>query len=501
MLRRSLSVIFLAALLCPLHLSAAPAQPDDWALPNLDRSNTRAVAQSPITAANVSQLRVRWRFPFDHSSVSNYTPSPETIRGVVATPIVVGNTVYVQDSTSAVYAVDRSTGALRWVDRYGADNFGRNGLSYSSGSLYAATDTTVFALSAATGQMLWERRLVSPVEQFVDVAPLIAHNLVYVSTVGYPPDGRGAIYALDAHNGAVRWKFVTIRSPWSHPAVAGGGGSWYPPAIDAAGDIYVGVANPYPSGGTDAFSNGAAFAGSALYTDSLLVLNGQTGRLLWYDQVTPRDIRDYDFQLSPILTTIERRGSAVGIVIGAGKAGLVIAWNRATRTRIWQTSVGRHLRDKGLLPSRTVEICPGFYGGVETPMAEANGRVYVPVVNLCARGSATGYEAVGQLNPVDGTGAFVALDARTGAVLWSRTLAQPDFGCATVAAGVVFTSSFDGELYAFDAATGKTLWQARAPAGIDGCPALSGDMLIVAAGSGSTKMPDPRYALVAYALP
>ena len=84
------------------------------------------------------------------------------------------------------------------------------------------------ALSAATGQLLWQRRLVTQFEQYIDIAPLIANNLVYLATVGYPPGGRGAIYALDAHNGSVRWKFSTIRGPWSHPNVAGGGGALSP---------------------------------------------------------------------------------------------------------------------------------------------------------------------------------------------------------------------------------------------------------------------------------
>jgi glucose dehydrogenase len=97
-------VVALATLVCPFNIAAAGSPPSSWTLPNLNRSDTRAVATSPITAANVSQLRVRWRFGFDHASVHNYTKSPETIRGVVATPIVTGNTVYVQDSTSAVYA-------------------------------------------------------------------------------------------------------------------------------------------------------------------------------------------------------------------------------------------------------------------------------------------------------------------------------------------------------------------------------------------------------------
>ena len=347
--------------------------------------------------------------------------------------------------------------------------------------------------------MLWQQRLASPVEQFVDIAPVIAGNLVYLSTVGYPPGGRGAIYALDAHTGTIRWKFSTIRGPWPHPAVTGGGGAWYSPSVDARGNLYVGTANPYPLGGTRAYPNGRAFGGAALYTDSLLSLSGKTGRLLWYDQVTPKDVRDYDFQLPPILAAVSTPRGLANEVIGAGKAGLVIAWSASTHRRLWQTAVGRHLNDRGPLPAAKVTVCPGFYGGVESPMAYAQGRVFVPIVDLCAKGWATGYQPIGTLDPVRGTGELAALDAADGSPVWKRTLPQPDFGCATVSSDVVFTATFDGHVYGLSTETGKTLWQTHEPAGVNGCPALAGRTLLVVAGSGTSRLRHPSYALVAYA--
>jgi len=189
------------------------------------------------------------------------------------------------------------------------------------------------------------------------------------------------------------------------------------------------------------------------------------------------------------------------VVFGAGKAGIVIAWDQETHKRIWETLVGRHLTDTGPLPTRTVTICPGFYGGVSTPMAYSDRSLFVPVVDLCSRGSAYSYQAIGTLDPVKGTGEFLALDAANGRITWKRLLPQPDFGCATVANGVVFTSTIDGHIYGLDATSGVTLWKARALAGVNGCPALSGKMLLVPAGSGTTKMRNPKYQLIAYALP
>jgi alcohol dehydrogenase (cytochrome c) len=496
------SLLFL--LLCLLTARAAAAtttQPSDWRLPNLNWSSTRAVSASPIDAADVAHLRVRWRYVFANSRISDSTPVPEVSRGVVATPLVVGDSVFIQDATSAVFALNRATGALRWVHSFAAPNFGRNGLSYSSGSLYASTDTTVFALSGRTGQMLWERRLVTATQQYVDVAPLIADNLVFIATVGYPPGGKGVLYALDAHDGAIVWKFTTIRGEWAHPQLAGGGGVWYTPSLGANGVLYTGVANPYPFGGLPKYPNGSVFAGDALYTDSLLALDVHTGHLLWYDQVTPHDFRDYDFQLPPILSTLTVAGRSEQAVIGGGKAGEVVAWNASSHARLWTARVGEHLNDLGPLPAHRVTVCPGFYGGIETPMALSAGTLFVPVVNLCVHGSATSYQAIGTLNPTSGSGEFVALDASDGHVLWQRKLPQPDYGCATAADGVVFTSTWDGHLYGFDAATGKLLWQAQSSAGINGCPALSGKLLLVPAGIQTSKMRHVRFELVAYAVP
>jgi glucose dehydrogenase len=324
------------------------------------------------------------------------------------------------------------------------------------------------------------------------------NDVVYLSTIGYLPFGRGAVYALDASTGEGRWKFDTIKEPWPDPFKAGGGGLWYPVSVDPdTGRIYGGNSNPTPWGGTPEHPNGGDYPGAALYTDSLLVLDGAGGDLLWYDQVTPHDVRDHDFQASPILVRQKVAGRDASLVIGAGKAGRVIAWDRESHQRLWNTPVGLHRNDVGPLPRRRVQICPGLLGGVETPMAYAEGRVFVPVVDLCSSGSAVGYQHLTELDPTKGKGRLTALDAATGRQLWERRLPSPNFGCATLANDVVFTSTFDGTLYAFAADSGKTLWTTRMRAGINACPTVVGDTLLVGAG---VPRPGGVTELVAFAL-
>jgi outer membrane protein assembly factor BamB len=435
-----------------------------------DVTGTRATTASAIDAASAPRLVERWRFVFRER--------PGYAGIFASTPVADGENVYVQDLQSNVFALERATGALRWVKRYRAPNEGPNGLFVDSRRVYGATDADAFALSVKTGRQLWRVHLTNAHEQFVNVAPVAWRGLVFVSTVGYPPGGRGKIYALDAASGAVRWKFDTIERPWRFPGDAGGGGLWYPVSIDDQGRLYAGTANPTPWGGTPRQPNGAAFPGPVPYTDSLLVLDARTGHLLWHDQVTPHDVRDYDFEATPILASI----AGVKYVFGAGKAGRVIAWDREKRVRRWTTPVGVHRNDTGRLPSRRVTVCPGLLGGVETPMAYADGRLFVPVVDLCGWGKATARQPLTEVDAASGRGRLVALDAATGRMLWERRLESPNFGCAAVANNVVFTSTYDGLALGLDARNGKVVWRARMRAGVNACPAVVGDLVLFGAG-------------------
>jgi alcohol dehydrogenase (cytochrome c) len=356
------------------------------------------------------------------------------------------------------------------------------------------TDTSAFALDADDGHEIWRRRLTSSPNP-ITIAPTVANGRVYTSSTGQAPGGRGVVYALDLTTGRVEWRFDTIAAPWRFPKEASGGGAWYPPSVDSEGRVYVGLSNPYPWGGSREHPNGGAYAGRARYTDSLVVLDGKTGKLIWYDQVTPHDVRDYDFQLSPILQG--------GTVIGAGKAGRVVAWSQRTHDRLWETPVGTHRHDVGPLPRRRVLVCPGLLGGAETPMAYADGRVFVPVVNLCFRESAYGTDgfAFFATDYSKGTGELVALDASSGSRLWRRTFPSPNFGCATVVGNVVFSATYEGNIYGLSTRDGSTLLHARTRAGINGCPAVAGRTLLVGAGTDHPAFPSPVFELIAYALP
>jgi outer membrane protein assembly factor BamB len=471
-----------------------------WPAHNHDLSNTRATTETPINSETVANLKVKWRFTFKGLGASG---------AFASTPIVINGTVYLQDLASNVYALNRASGKLLWRHTFNKPGVGPNGVAYGYGRVYGATETNAFALDPTNGKLLWSRRLVRNANEGIDVAPQLYDNTVLVSTVPgnassfYKGNGLGVVWALDATTGKPKWKFNTVKDGarlWGKPKINSGGGIWYPPAVDSQGRVYLSIANPAPLYGTPKYPNGSSRPGPNLYTDSLVVLNGQTGKLLWYRQVAPHDLRDYDLVIPAILATVPIQSVQTDVVLVAGKMGKAFAYRADNGKRLWTVSVGKHLNDTGRLPRKAITIYPGDLGGVETPMAVAANRLFVPWVDFSARATASGLAGGFNSNFKSGRGGFTAVDVATGKVLWQRKLPSMDFGGATVANDVAFTSTYAGTVYAFDTATGKTLWTAKAPAGINAFPAIDGDTLLVGAGA-SGFFKNPRFQLIAYSLP
>jgi outer membrane protein assembly factor BamB len=459
-----------------------------WPQANHDLANTRDASSSTISSANVDQLGVNWTYGINGASAFG---------SLATSPLVVNGTVYLQDLKSNVYAIDFRSGTLEWQKRYNADNVGPNGPGYDDGRLFVTKGSqTVVALDATTGDEIWSERIVSGITQGI-TQQLTAHDgALYVSTVPgssidhfYEGGGMGIIHALDEQTGDELWSFNTVKNGelWGNARVNSGGGAWYPPAVDTSdGTTYWGIGNPAPFPGTNAFPNGSSRPGPNLYTDSELALDS-SGTLRWFKQVKAHDLTDGDFQVSPILASATIGGTSRDIVIGSGKLGRVVAFDRRTGEELWDTRVGLHRNDdlKAIPAGKTVTVAPGFYGGVETPMALADGVLFVPVVNV-----PTDYTATGMTQPdvSSGTGELDAIDVNTGEILWTAKLDAPDFGGALVAGDLVFTSTFTGTVLAFDRASGKRVWSLEAPGGINSPMSAAGDTLLVPVGLGPRPM-------------
>ena len=472
-----------------------------WPAHNHDLANTRATTQTPINSKTVSKLKVKWTFKFPYiGQFGAYTSNPIVLNGVV----------YIEDPDSNVYALNRETGAVMWKHLYKSvtPSGGPNGLALGYGLLFGATEGSAFALNPSNGKQVWIHKLTGNNKEGIDMAPQLYDGKVLVSTIPgsssnfYQGGAFGTVYSMDAKTGKTIWSFQTVKGGaklFGNPKVNSGGGLWYPPTVDGHGRVFLSVANPAPLYGTPKFPNGSSRPGPNLYTDSLVALNGETGKLLWFRQVIPHDLRDYDLQVNAITATVPIKGVQTEVELVAGKMGKVYAYRADNGQHLWTLPVGKHLNDTGLLPKKPITVSPGIFGGVETPMALAANRLFVPWLNFPVRASATGLAGGLAFNFKTGSGGLTAVDPGTGKVLWQNKLPSEDFGAATVANDVVFTSTYAGTIYAFDTKTGKTLWTKKASAGINSFPAIDGDTLLVGAG-GPGFFKNPHYELIAYSL-
>ena len=234
---------------------------------------------------------------------------------------------------------------------------GPNGVAIAYGKLFASPNLYSFAAyDLKTGKELWKSKLSGLQYLKFDIQPIVYDHKLFVANAPHVAEDVGGmigyLYALDEKTGVVQWAFSTVDTPliWGHPELNSGGGAWQTPSIDTdTGTLYWGIANPGngkgpngPYSGTKEFPNGSSRPGPNLYTNSMVALNAATGKLKWYNTAFPHDLYDHDFMNPPILTP--RDASGKGMVIGSGKAGIVIAYDRDKGNELWRTPVGKFTR-------------------------------------------------------------------------------------------------------------------------------------------------------------
>jgi len=477
-----------------------------WTLPGADLANTRDVA-SAITGSDVAKLGVAWTVPLKTSA--------HTDGAYATTPVVVNGVVYVQDLLSNVLAISLATGKVLWTHTYNSPNGGPDGVNVAGGVVYGATNHAAFALDAATGSQLWSRTLIGNDHEGIDMTPGYNHGTVYVSTVPVNPTvgeylggGKATLWALNAATGAPEWSWDEVQDLWGNPDINSGGGQWYAPSFDAQGNLYLGVANPGPLFG-QRYPLGSSRPGPDLYTDSVVKLSPR-GRLLWYYQLTPHDLYDWDLQDPPVLTTAHGRP----VVLDGGKAGILIELDAQTGKLLWKRPVGGHTgpANGGLLTEHATtasqaglprEFClePSIYGGIETQLASNGTTTFAAVNDLALPATPAGYTgsiASVVAAVVHATGEMVAVSQDTGQVEWDARLPSSPYGAATVTNDVVLTTTFHGDLYALDAATGKILLKTPMSAGSNAPVAVDGGYVIAGAGTPLTATQRPM--IIAYKL-
>jgi alcohol dehydrogenase (cytochrome c) len=453
--------------------ATASSAPDieDWPVFGRDRDNTRFATQDEINTENVDELGEAWS--------TGLGPDQYLMESF---PLVIGENVYVTTSTDEVMQINGKTGHINWTytpevdfsQSTGVGGYGitvNRGVAAEDGKLFVLTfDNRLQAISEKTGERLWSSQVESPATgAYESMAPTAYDGKVYVGVSGSEDGVRGKIAAYDAKTGKELWTFYTVPKAGTGWVPKGGGGGtiYMPPTVDVeTGTVYVGTGNPAP------VLVGDKRPGKNLYTDSIIALDADTGKLKWYHQEEAHDLWDYDAESPVVLFDAEIDGKMTRGVAEAGKNGLLFLLNAETGEDLFPPVpfVKRHHTPpttKGTLE------CPGAVGGSQySPLAYSpeTQAVYVSGINLCMylkveyESTKNGEKAFAGDRVVpkntEKTGTFTAVATNTGKVLWNHKMPTPMDGGATASAGgLVFTGDQQGVLYAFDAKTGDDLWQ------------------------------------------
>ena len=510
-----------SALLLTGSLGAAPApaigSAADWHGVNGDSDETGFSRLDAISAGNARQLGLAWSLELPGEA------------SLLAAPVVVDGTLYFTGSFGDVYAVDGTTGAVRWKfepkvwdHNPGKMNysFGANrGVAYDNGKIFsAALDGRLFALDALTGQKLWEAETTNPKGgQTITGAPRAFQGKVIIGQGGADFGQRGYVSAWDQTSGAMVWKFYVVpASPeankgdaameaaaktWNGPfwkTNGGGGGPWDSMTFDAElGRVYVGTANAYEYDPEKRSPGG----GDNLYTASIVALDANTGKYVWHYQVNPRDSWDYDATQQMTLATLNIAGAPRKVLMQAPKNGFFYVLDRNDGKLIsagqiakqnWAERIdiasGRPVERKGIrYESGSSVIYPngtGAHSWMRMAYSPKTGLVYVPTMQAGVRwfkGEPAADElkvsglVVGNVKPEpgDGTGTLVAWDPVAQKARWQVHHASFFNGGTAVTAGdVVFQGTADGWFHAYNAATGAELWKNYVGMGVIAAPTV-----------------------------
>jgi alcohol dehydrogenase (cytochrome c) len=384
-------------------LLRARAEPRNWLTYYGAYDGQRYSALDQIHAGNVAALRPAWAFQY---APVGLVAGPANF-AFEAAPIVVDGVMFLTGPDAHVWALDAATGEMLWHYHHAVPldvplccgNVNR-GAAVADGKVFFVTPHGhVIALDAATGEPAWDRVFADVrAGESATVAPLAVKDLVIVGSSGGEYGVRGHIDAFDRASGERRWRRYTVPAPGEPGAETwGGGDAWqrgggpawitgtYDPGLDL---VYWSTGNPGPD------FDGGVRPGSNLYTDTILALAPDTGEIRWHFQTTPHDVWDYDGISENIL--FERDGRR--LLAHFDKNGHLYVLDRADGRLLHATPFARATwgevdRRTGEVTARReptpegVEVCPGPAGAKEWnhgAYSPQTGLLYVPVIEMCA---------------------------------------------------------------------------------------------------------------------
>ena len=447
-----------------------------------------------INTTNVDDLRVAWTW--------SLAPGPNE-----STPIIHDGVMFVHGYGDHVQALNAATGDLLWqysrrLPR-GVTPSQKKGFSIYGNRLYVPTsDVHIVALDIKTGEVVWDTEVGDPEQRArMTGGPLIAKGKVMIGTVGRI-EGGPYIQALDAETGEPAWRFYTIARPgepggnsWNGLPLEdrNGGSVWIPGSYDAVNNLaFFGPGNTYDTGPLRDLVDQEGITNDALYLDSTLALNPDTGELVWHFQHQANGQWDLDWAFERQVMELPVDGEMTRVVITGGKQSIfdiVTADNGKYVSSIdlgLQNIVtaidpitGAKIVDETLVPGdgETKMICPHVGGGrgwLPTSYDSETKMLYIPITEACMdlvpvpegeRGNlSTGVNWTVRPRPEsDGNyGRLEVVNLETQETVWiERQRAPITSGTLATAGGLVFAGALDRSFSAYDAQTGTKLWQTR----------------------------------------
>jgi len=476
----------------------APAA--NWISYNGDYSGRRYSTLSEITARNVAQLRAQWVF---HATNTNWLET---------TPIVVNGMMLVTAANDA-FAIDARTGRVVWHHARSTsegliDDAARHvtrGVAVWRDRVFMETDNAhLLCLDARSGNQIWDVAYADWNKNYgATSAPLVVKDKVLVGTSGGDDGVRGFVAAYDAATGKLAWRFWTIPGPgefgsnsWpGHAYLRGGGTTWMPGTYDPSLNlIYWGTSNPAPDFNDD------VRPGDDLYTDCVLALDPDTGKLKWNFQFTPHDLFDYDAVETPMLIDITYKGEPRKLLVQANRNGYLYVLDRTNGKFLsatpfveklnWARGIDEHGRpirsDVRPAPGGT-RVCPGYSGATNwysPSYNESTHMAYFLALEECEtyfseptqpfREGKEYYSTGVKRIPGETSQKFLlAYNVDSGELAWKypqKGGGHSSGGTMTSAGNVVFFGDDAGSFEAVDAQTGKPLWHFNTGQAISASP-------------------------------
>jgi acido-empty-quinoprotein group A len=455
---------------------------DAWPTFNGDYSGRRYSPLNQINQDNVRSLTLAWAF-------QSHAQAP-----ISATPLEVNGTLYFT-LPNDVWAVDARTGVQIWhINRAaqgGLAGAGHRGVAMYKDRLYYTTpDAKLLCLDARTGKQIWEAQMADPaLKAFGSMSPLLIKNHVLVGVSGDIADLPGFVEAYDAMTGKLQWRWDVMPKPddpswntWPHDTdviTRGGGMTWLTGTYDPELNLtYWGTGNPHP------VEAGDARLGANLYTCTIVALNADTGKLVWYYQISPHDTHDWDAIQTPVLFDANFKGKRRKLVALASRNGIFALLDRTNGKSLitvpyidinWMKGLderGQPIPKKETEPKLDGVLArPGAGGGTNwsapsydpnTGFLYANAKESIGVYYVTMPGKhAEGWG--GRDFILWSKSVLKAIDCQTGKVRWTRDMSGARYGWAsilTTAGHLLFTVDDSGRLLALDPVTGKELWHA-----------------------------------------